>query len=213
MIDFFSLRRAAALLFIVSTLSLAGWSADAVAEIDLVAENATAPASTTAGDTLSFTYSIGNVGSTLSQAAAAQVYLSPFPTIDITQPFPDYSPLDLDVVYGLDPGETLPRSRTVTLPNNVATGTYYIGAYVYTSEAESNTANNFSYQTIHITGTSCSDDGYESDNSAAAARSLLFGQPQAHNHCNGTPDWVRFSAVAGTTYGLSAGEVGGPVPG
>jgi len=185
-----------------------GWSANAVAEIDLVAENAAAPVSATAGDTLTFTYSASNSGSTLSYTAVAQVYLSPFPTVDITQQFPDYTMLDLDILYSINPGETLPRSRSVTLPDNVATGTYYIGAYVFTGEPESNTANNFSYQTIHITGTSCSDDSYESDNSAAAAKPLLFGQPQAHNHCNGTPDWIRFSAEAGKTYGISAGPVG-----
>lgn len=197
------------IVLLIVFLLATGWSAQAAASIDLVASNATAPTTASAGDTITFNYTASNQGTTPAYfSAVAQVYLSPFPTINIQQPFPDYTLLDLDILYTLNPGESINRSRTVTLPQNVATGTYYIGVYVYTGEEEPDTSNNFSYQTIHITGTSCTDDSYESDNSSSDAKVLPFGQPQLRNHCNGTPDWVRFTAEAGKTYGISADDVG-----
>lgn len=184
------------------------WSGNANASVDLVVENASAPVSASAGDTISINYSLSNRGSTLSYVGLVQVYLSTSPTVDNTQHFQDYSGLMLGFITNLNPGETRQYARTVTLPDNVATGTYYIGVYVYTGEPESNTTNNFSYQTIHVTGTSCTDDNYENDNSTRDAKILSFAQPQVRNHCNGTSDWVLFSAEAGKTYAISADELG-----
>lgn len=52
-------------------------------------------------------------------------------------------------------------------------------------------------------------DGFEPDDSAAAAKTLVLGAPQTHNFSSAADgDWLRFRTTAGVTYTFSTGNLG-----
>jgi len=63
---------------------------------------------------------------------------------------------------------------------------------------------------LSVSRLSCSPDGYEDDDGAAAAREYLTsGGSETHDICpSGDEDWVSFTAQAGTIYVLQTSELG-----
>jgi len=153
----------------------------------------------------SVTVTVTNVGTAPAAGIGAEIMLSPTSNI-----VADGTMLNLGISMAiLNPGQSTTITVPISsLPSNVPNGTYYMGAYVpYTGDA--NMANNVASQTFALSGGStCTNDTYEPDNSAGAAHAITIGAPQAHNHCNGTADWVSFAATSGQTYTLSTSQVG-----
>ncbi len=174
---------------------------------DLAVTVFSAPASGTAGGTYTVTGTIKNQGGVLATASAV-IYLSRNSNVA-----DGGGQVGMDVYMGfLNPGESWNFSIPITLPTNIATngtnGSYYIGA-VATYGDDADKSNNTRSQAISITGgTTCSLDFYEPDNSAAAAKAITLGESGQHNHCEGTSDWLSFSATADSVYGIIGQKVG-----
>ncbi len=100
-------------------------------------------------------------------------------------------------------------SYNYTLPSNLSPGTYYLGviANPTNSPSEFATTNNVSaVSTINVESLGgCSADPYEEDDVVANATDITVDAPvQAHNHCDDTADWLKFTAVAGNGYSIRA---------
>ncbi len=175
---------------------------------DLAVIAFSAPASGTAGGAYTVTGTVKNQGGVLAAGASVVIYLSPNSNVA-----DDGGQVGMDVYMGfLNPGESWSFSIPITLPTNIATngtnGSYYIGA-VATYGDDADKSNNTRSQAITITGgTTCSPDFHEPDNSAAAAKAITLGDSEQHNHCEGTSDWLSFSATAGNVYGIIGQKVG-----
>lgn len=171
---------------------------------DLAVTAFSAPSSGTAGGSYTVTGTITNQGGSLAAGASAIIYLSPNNNVAT-----DGGQVGLDIYVALlDVGQSWNFSIPVTLPTNIADGSYYIGVVtLYGDEADK--SNNTRSRAITITGgTTCVPDWYESDNSFGTSKPLAFGVSQQHNHCEGTSDWMSFSATAGQAYGFLAAKVG-----
>ena len=171
---------------------------------DLAITSFSAPTAGVAGNDYTVNVTVANVGSVTAGGVSAIIALAP--TSDIAT---DFGMIGLGTSFAiLGPGQSTVLSVTATLPSGAANGSYYIGAIVpYGPEVTK--ANNTTAQAFALSGgTTCASDTHEPDNSPAAAGTLSFGLPQSHNHCEGTSDWLRFSAVQGTTYALSTSQVG-----
>lgn len=172
---------------------------------DVVVTTFSAPSTGVAGTGITVTGSIKNQGGAPT-TGVVQIYLSPTSNVTV-----DGGSLGFDFYWGfLDIGQSWNFSFKVTLPANIANGTYYLSA-VAQGDDPSVGGNNVWNSPISITitgGTTCSDDSYEADNSAGTAKTIALGESQLHNHCNGTPDMMKFSATAGTVYGIIGQKVG-----
>ena len=172
---------------------------------DVVVTTFSAPSTGVAGTSFTVTGTIKNQGGAPT-TGLAQIYLSPNSNVTV-----DGGSLGFDFYWGfLNPGQSWNFSFKVTLPSNIANGTYYLSA-VAQGDDPSVGGNNVWNPPISFTvtgGTMCSKDSYEDDNTAAAATALAFAVPQQHNHCEGTSDWMKFDAIGGTVYGFSAVRVG-----
>lgn len=170
---------------------------------DLVVTSISTLSTGVAGSSYTLTGTIKNQGGTMGPAAAV-IYLSPSSNVSV-----DGGQVGLVVYWGfLDAGGAWNFSTTISIPMNVANGGYYLGVSAM-GDDPSVQGNNVSSQPITITGgTTCSPDSSEPDNTAAAAGTLAFAVPQQHNHCEGTSDWLKFSAAGGTVYGFSAARTG-----
>ena len=170
---------------------------------DLVVTSVSTLSSAVAGSTYTITGTITNQGGTMG-AAAAVLYLSPNSNVTI-----DGGQVGLAVYMGfLGAGSSWNFSTSITIPENVSNGSYYFGVAAM-GDDPSVQGNNVTSQPITIIGgTTCSSDGYEPDNAFSAATSLAFATPQQHNHCEGTSDWMRFTATGGTVYGVFAAKTG-----
>src|SRR5438552_4462752 len=170
---------------------------------DLAITSFSAPTVGVAGNSYTVNVTVANVGSVTAAGVSAIIALAP--TSDIAT---DFGMIGLGTSFAiLGPGQSTVLSVTATLPSGAANGSYYIGAIVpYGPEVTK--ANNTTAQAFALSGgTTCASDAHEPDNSPAAAGALSFGVSQSHNHCEGTSDWLRFSAVQGTTYALSTSQV------
>ncbi len=197
------------LIFIVSLLAACGGGGSGSPNSssglpDLVVTAFSAPSSGTAGGTFTVTGTIANQGGGMAVGVSALIYLSHFSDVST-----DGGQVGLDIYAAfLDPGESWNFSIMVNLPANVANGNYYLGAVALYGD-ETDKSNNMSSRPITITGgTTCSSDSYEIDDSLGTAKTLNFGVTQQHNHCEATSDWMSFSAIGGSTYGISAAKVG-----
>ncbi|MEK6742975.1 MAG: CARDB domain-containing protein [Nitrospirota bacterium] len=172
---------------------------------DVVVTTFSAPSTGVAGTSITVSGTIKNQGGAPT-TGLAQIYL--FPNSNVTV---DGGSLGFDFYWGfLDPGQSWNFSFKVTLPSNIANGTYYLNA-VAQGDDPSLGGNNAWNSPIPFTvtgGTTCSSDSYEADNSAGAARTITLGESQQHNHCEGTSDLMKFSAAAGTVYGIITQKVG-----
>ena len=171
---------------------------------DLAITSFSAPTAGVAGNDYTVNVTVANVGSVTAAGVSAIIALAP--TSDIQT---DFGMIGLGTSFAiLGPGQSTVLSVTATLPSGAANGSYYIGAIVpYGPEVTK--ANNTVAQAFTLSGgTTCTSDAREPDNSSAAAGTLSFGVPQSHNHCEGTSDWLKFSAVQGTNYTLSTSQVG-----
>ena len=172
---------------------------------DLVITTFSAPVTGVSGTTITVTGTIRNQGGTPA-AGIVQIYLSPNSNVTV-----DGGSLGFDFYWGfLDAGQSWDFSFDVTLPTNIANGTYYLNAVVQGDDpsVEGNNVWNAPVLFTVTGGTTCTPDGFEADNSAGAASTLAFGVPQQHNHCEGTSDWMKFTATSGTVYGFSAARTG-----
>jgi hypothetical protein len=172
---------------------------------DVVVTAFSAPSTGAAGTGITVTGSVTNQGGVMTPAVA-QIILAP--TSDVTV---DGGQLGFDFYSGfLGPGQSWNFSFKVTLPSNIANGTYYLNA-VAAGDDPSVQGNNVWNSPIPFTvtgGTTCLPDGYETDNTAGTARTVTLGASQPHNHCEGTSDWMKFSATKETVYGIIAQKVG-----
>ena len=173
---------------------------------DVVVTTFSAPSTGVAGTSFTVTGTIKNQGGAPT-TGLAQIYLSPNSNVTV-----DGGSLGFDFYWGfLDVGQSWNFSFKVTLPSNIANGTYYLSA-VAQGDDPSVGGNNVWNPPISFTvtgGTTCTSvDTFEPDNSFGAANSLTFGVSQQHNHCEGSSDWMTFSAAGGTVYGFSAARTG-----
>jgi hypothetical protein len=140
--------------------------------------------------------------------------------------FADAGSFDVSLYISVDPAvtsaDTLVGKRTVSslaanqanagswleyaLPLPLSNGTYYMATIVNPNGTnELVTSNNTStVLSIAITNpTGCSFDSFELDSTFNSAATITVGDPpQAHNHCNDTSDWVKFSATAAKDYSI-----------
>ncbi|MHB8846335.1 MAG: CARDB domain-containing protein [Nitrospirota bacterium] len=147
--------------------------------------------------------------------------------------FTDAGSFDVSVYLSADTavtsGDMLVGTRTVSslaanqatsiswleyaLPMPLSNGTYYLATIVNPSGTnELVTSNNTStVRSIAITNpTACSFDSFEPDSTFNSAATITVGDPpQAHNHCNDTSDWVKFSAEAGKDYSVRVSRTSG----
>lgn len=96
-----------------------------------------------------------------------------------------------------------------SLPANLAPGTYYLAAIANPTNSlnEFATTNNVSpVKTINVEALGlCSPDLYEEDDAAINAGEIVVDAAvQAHNHCDDTADWLKFTAIAGNNYSMRA---------
>lgn len=171
---------------------------------DLAITSFTAPSSGVVGNSYTVNVTVANQGSVVAAGISAIIALSP--TSDINT---DFGMVGLGTSFAiLYPGQSTVLTVTINLPSGVANGNYYIGAIVpYGTEVTK--VNNTAAQPFTLSGgTICTSDAYEQDNGATAARVLNSGIPKSHNHCEGTSDWLKFSATQGQIYTLSTTQVG-----
>jgi hypothetical protein len=111
----------------------------------------------------------------------------------------------------LDVGLSWQFSSTITLPTNIANGSYYLSVAAQGDDPSADD-NNFWSSPVVFTitgGTTCSSDAYETDSSAGTAKTILLGDSQQHNHCEATADFMKFNATAaGTVFGIVGQKVG-----
>jgi len=174
-------------------------------DVDVVLTTLSAPSAANAGDTITVQASVANQGTSLTGGIAVYYYLSLDNTITT-----DDTVLTFDVILILNAGASASTSKNITLPTNLPTGTYYLGGWADKDNAiaESNETNNQQVSTIRITGTRCSDDRYEEDDSSATAKTYEIGTIQTHTHCADDNDWVAFNVIGGTSYGIITSELG-----
>lgn len=146
-------------------------------------------------------FTVVNNGSTAA-SFYPHVKLSADPDLSI-----DAFDISLQPLVLLDPGQSTLINATVTIPSSLGSGAYYMGP-VISAVGDTNPANNSISEPVSITGLACTDDAFEADNGAASSNALLLGVSQLHNHCNGSSDWMRFDAVAGTAYGFNTTQLG-----
>lgn len=174
--------------------------------IDLAVNSLTAPGTVNAGDSITVGYNIRNNGDEAVIFFYTTVYLSLDATI--------ISDVDTSMTGGgtnyLEAGGTMSVSKSITIPANLRSGSYYIGVKADSWEdiAEGNEANNVSLVSINVTGTSCTVDSYEQNDSYTVAGTIDLNTPQQHNHCDDDSDWFKFSALTGETYSVSTSSLG-----
>lgn len=173
--------------------------------MDVALTSITAPTAANAGSTISVQANVTNQGSTLTGGIALYYYLSLDSTLTTEDTY-----FSLDTILLLDAGQSTTTSANITIPSNLPSGTYYVGIWADRDNAiaESNENNNQQLVALTITGTTCSDDTFEDDDTSAAAKTYTLGSIQAHVHCSDDNDWVAFSAVGGTAYGILTSELG-----
>jgi hypothetical protein len=172
---------------------------------DLVVTTFSAPSAGVAGSSITVTGTIRNQGG-FTGPAAAVIYLSPTSNVAV-----DGGQIGLAVYSGfLDVGQSWQYSSTITLPTNIANGTYYLSVAAQGDDPSADD-NNYWGSPVAFTitgGTTCSSDAYETDSSAGTAKAVSLGDTQQHNHCEATADFMKFSATASTVYGIVAQKVG-----
>jgi len=173
--------------------------------VDVVLTTMSAPAAANAGDTITVQSNVVNEGGSLTGGIAVYYYLS----LDNTITTNDTS-LVFDVILLLNPGDSASSNKSITLPDNLPSGTYYIGVWADKDNIipETNEDNNKRVSTISVTGTNCSDDEYEENDTGTTANIYQLGAMQRHTHCSDDNDWVAFDAIGGTTYGIMTSELG-----
>lgn len=173
---------------------------------DLSTTGIAAPATANAGEAVTATVTVSNSGTeAIATPFETKVYLSLDSTISSDDEF-----IGSGVVDALDAGASTTVTASYTLPANLRSGTYYLGAVADAGGVvdESDEANNLSQVALDIAGGTCSADAYEDDDTASAANTLPMNTPQAHDHCDGDADWLVFSATAGTAYSLTTSDLG-----
>lgn len=172
---------------------------------DLVVTTFSAPSSGVAGSSITVSGSIKNQGGTMGVATAV-IYLAPTSNVTV-----DGGQLGFDFYGGfLGAGSTWNFSFTVGVPSNIRNGVYYLNV-IAQGDDPSAEGNNVWSSPVPFTvtgGTECSPDSYESDSTAGTARAIALGGSQLHNHCEGTSDYLKFSATAGTAYGIVGQTLG-----
>lgn len=145
-----------------------------------------------------------------------------------------------DVAFGfesLSPNENYQFDHQLAVPDNIAPGTYHVGAIVdYIEEyrwytfpratdskefafpshvtiAETDETDNVRLLTAHqveVTApVDCADDAYEPDNDSASATPIVPGGPsQIRNFCRDNADWLQFDAVQGGIYKIFTDDLG-----
>jgi len=196
---------------------------------DLIFTSFAAPATANAGndDQINITYTLANIGDAVASDFAGisiSFYLSKDSTITVDDiQFDDYT-----IVDGISADDEHTHTYSARLPNNISSGTYYIGAIAdpdeyrldYLSDVvadyfhieETNESNNVSTTSqITVTGAgTCTDDIYESNDVLADATLLEYGASNAQNHnmCLDGSDWFKFSAVQGGMYIIETTSLG-----
>lgn len=169
---------------------------------DIVVTGFTGVPTATLNSTHQVSFTVANAGGTAG-SFVPRVDLGPDPDLRIDAFFIG---MQTSLVI-LNPGQSTTVTLSVKIPDNLGTGTYYMGP-VLDVAGDVDPANNTRSAAVSIAGLACADDIYEADNRPAAAKLLQLGQPQLHNHCNGSSDWVQFDAAAGTTYGFNTTDLG-----
>lgn len=88
-----------------------------------------------------------------------------------------------------------------------APGTYTVALTVedpWSSDAETKV----NYIQVSDPGAPCSNDSFEADNSSDAASVIQRRKKQTHNLCDGTDDWLEFSARRGKKYQIKITKLG-----
>lgn len=172
---------------------------------DLVVTAFTAPSSGVAGSSITVAGTIKNQGG-FAGAASALIYLSPSSNVAS-----DGGQISLAVYSGfLAVGASWQFSSTISLPTNIANGTYYLSAAAM-GDDPSVDDNNFWGSPVSFTvtgGTTCSPDAYEADSSPGTAKTIALGDTQLHNHCEATADLMKFTATFGKVYSIVGQKIG-----
>lgn len=105
-------------------------------------------------------------------------------------------------------GGSSPLERNVTFATAGCDHIIYVWVDKANTIAESDEANNLVPLQVCV-GVTCEADAYEPDNACAAAGWSSTGAVQDHTLCPvGDEDWIKFTAVAGTTYTVAATDLG-----
>jgi len=157
-----------------------------------------APNNANAGDTITVTGSITNTGNNPAGITIGY-YLST--DNNITD---EDTVITFDIIALLYPGKNATFSKEFTIPPNIASGSYTLGVLADHINAlnESNESDNLRVSTLDISGSNCSDDLYEEDDSPQSATLIKLGESQIHNNCLDDIDWFEFNATVNTQYGL-----------
>ncbi len=95
----------------------------------------------------------------------------------------------------------------------VPDGTYYLATIANPSGANETVTSNNTSTVLPITiqaPTGCSQDSYEPDSVYTSANPIIVGaDPQPHNHCQDSSDWLKFTAEAGKDYSIRITRTGG----
>jgi len=143
-----------------------------------------------------------------------------------------------DVVFGfelLSPNENYQYDHQLAVTNNIAPGTYYVGAIVdyieeyrwytfpratdtkefafpsHVTVAETDETDNVRLLPAHqvtVANAACADDGFEPDDDSLSATPIALGETQNRNFCRGNADWLQFDAVQGGVYKISTDTLG-----
>jgi hypothetical protein len=188
-----------------TTTGAGGAGGGTTGNMDVVLTTMSAPSAANAGDTITVQTNVVNQGPTLTGGIAVYYYLSLDNSITVADTY-----FSFDVILILDPGQSVASSQNITLPANLPSGTYYLGVWADKDNAiaETNDSNNQQVASITITGTTCTEDAYEENDTSGAAKSFVVGTIQSHSHCLDDSDWVAFNAVGGTAYGILTSELG-----
>jgi len=132
--------------------------------MDVALTTMSAPSAANAGDTITVQTTVVNQGPTLTGGIAVYYYLSLDNSLTTADTY-----FSFDVILLLDPGQSVTSSQNITLPTNVPSGTYYLGVWADKDNAiaETNESNNQQVAAITITGTNCTEDAYEENDTIA----------------------------------------------
>jgi len=211
----FSINRAVGTYYVYAKIDTAGQASESdtsnntslVATISVVNPDvsmtsfAASPTAVIIGGSMTITSSVMNVGTAdITDSFYVKYYISSDVTVTTADTY-----VGSRTVNGLAANATSTVSATVTVPSNLANGTYYIAAIADPTNVldDINTSNDTSSNVALSVSGNCTADSYEEDDSSSAARAFGVGTTQSHNYCDDATDWLSFTAVAGTSYTIS----------
>ena len=208
--SFFSVRILSVVISLVLVGCGGGGDSGSNSGYDVAITAFNTPATANNTDNINVSLTVRNDGDLLATPATT-IYLS----FDNTWDFYD-TLMTLSIpALTFSSGTSLSDNVSFFVPTNLRTGNYYVLGYMPTLEGtptvDETPNNNTMANLISITGTVCTIDSDEEDDTLATATSIAVDDVLMHNFCDDPGDWHVFTATGGVTYRITATVIGGGI--